>query len=118
MKTTQSAIDPIIHPAVSRILKDALHSRILSDADISRLSGHLAEQAVRNHESTAGKLHYEPREAFLETAFIAATEASLALPRYEEGQFILTPQFEEAMSLAAARAIVDKIDEMGRDSHV
>ena len=56
MKTTQSAIDPTIHPAVSRIL---------SDAEISRLSGHLAEQAVRNHETTAGKLHFEHREAFL-----------------------------------------------------
>jgi len=111
-------IDPTIHPTVSRIFRDALHSRILTDAEISRLSGHLAEQAVRSHEAIAGKLHYEPREAFLETAFIAATEASLALPRYEEGRFIVTPQFEEAMSLAATRAIVDKIDEMEKDSRV
>jgi len=109
MNSTKSSIDPSIHPTVSRILKDAMFSRILTDAEISRLSGHLAEQAVRNHEAVAGKLHYEPREAFLETAFIAATEASLALPRYEEGRFIVTPQFEEQMSHAASRAIREKL---------
>jgi hypothetical protein len=110
MNSTKSSINPTVHPTVSHILRDAMFSRILTDAEISRLSGHLAEQAVRNHEAISGKLHYEPREAFLETAFIAATEVSLALPRYEEGRFIVTSQFEEQMSQAASRAIQEKLE--------